>query len=120
MSSAARTEPFQVVTVSRLDYIEAAADAIRIATSGTKIRKQQPISEIASQLDPHGFVAHSSGLCRQHRAHLEGRALREGQPGGRPPRRNSIAGEPKRISAVEGVIVEDPRCRTFQIGCAEP
>jgi two-component system LytT family response regulator len=46
----------QVVPVSRLDYIEAADDAIRIATSGTKLRKQQPISEIASQLDPDRFV----------------------------------------------------------------
>jgi len=53
----------QVVPVSRLDYIEAADDAIRIATSGTKLRKQQPISAIASQLDPDRFV-------RIHRAYV--------------------------------------------------
>lgn len=53
----------QVIPVSRLDYIEAADDAIRIATSGTKLRKQQPISEIASQLDPDRFV-------RIHRAYV--------------------------------------------------
>jgi len=53
----------QVVPVSRLDYIEAAADAIRIATSGIKLRKQQPISEIATQLDPDRFV-------RIHRAYV--------------------------------------------------
>jgi two-component system LytT family response regulator len=53
----------QVVPVSRLDYIEAADDAIRIATSGTKLRKQQPISEIATQLDPDRFV-------RIHRAYV--------------------------------------------------
>jgi len=53
----------QVVPVSRLDYIEAADDAIRIATSGTKLRKQQPISEIAAQLDPDRFV-------RIHRAYV--------------------------------------------------
>jgi two-component system LytT family response regulator len=53
----------QVVPVSRLDYIEAADDAIRIATAGTKLRKQQPISEIATQLDPDRFV-------RIHRAYV--------------------------------------------------
>jgi two-component system, LytTR family, response regulator len=53
----------QVVPVSRLDYIEAADDAIRIATSGIKLRKQQPISEIAAQLDPDRFV-------RIHRAYV--------------------------------------------------
>jgi len=53
----------QVVPVSRLDYIEAADDAIRIATAGTKLRKQQPISEIAAQLDPDRFV-------RIHRAYV--------------------------------------------------
>lgn len=53
----------QVVSVSRLDYIEAADDAIRIATAGTKLRKQQPISEIAAQLDPDRFV-------RIHRAYV--------------------------------------------------
>lgn len=53
----------QVVPVSRLDYIEAADDAIRIATSGVKLRKQQPISEIATQLDPDRFV-------RIHRAYV--------------------------------------------------
>jgi len=53
----------QVVPVSRLDYIEAADDAILLATSGTKLRKQQPLSEIASQLDPDRFV-------RIHRAYV--------------------------------------------------
>jgi len=53
----------QVVPVSRLDYIEAADDAILLATSGTKLRKQQPISDIASQLDPDRFV-------RIHRAYV--------------------------------------------------
>jgi two-component system LytT family response regulator len=53
----------QVVPVSRLDYIEAADDAILLATSGVKLRKQQPISEIAAQLDPDRFV-------RIHRAYV--------------------------------------------------
>jgi len=53
----------QAVPVSRLDYIEAADDAILIATSGTKLRKQQPLSEIATQLDPDRFV-------RIHRAYV--------------------------------------------------
>ncbi|HEV7427022.1 MAG TPA: response regulator [Thermoanaerobaculia bacterium] len=53
----------QVIPVSRLDYIEAADDAIRIATAGVKLRKQQPISEIATQLDPDRFV-------RIHRAYV--------------------------------------------------
>jgi two-component system LytT family response regulator len=46
----------QVVPVSRLDYVEAADDAIRIATGGAKLRKQQTIGDLAQQLDPDRFV----------------------------------------------------------------
>jgi len=53
----------QVVPVSRLDYVEAADDAILIATGGIKLRKQQPIGELAAQLDPDRFV-------RIHRAYI--------------------------------------------------
>lgn len=53
----------QVVPVSRLDYAEAADDAIMIVTGGVKLRKQQPIGELAQQLDPDRFV-------RIHRAYL--------------------------------------------------
>jgi two-component system LytT family response regulator len=53
----------QVVPVSRLDYVEASDDAILIATGGTKLRKQQPIGELAAQLDPDRFV-------RIHRAYV--------------------------------------------------
>ncbi|MEA2338709.1 MAG: two-component system, LytTR family, response regulator [Thermoanaerobaculia bacterium] len=53
----------QVVPVSRLDFIEAADDAILLATAGTKLRKQQPISDLAAQLDPDRFV-------RIHRAYV--------------------------------------------------
>jgi two-component system LytT family response regulator len=53
----------QVVPVSRLDYVEASDDAILIATGGVKLRKQQPIGELAAQLDPDRFV-------RIHRAYV--------------------------------------------------
>ena len=53
----------QVVPVSRLDYVEAADDAIRIATGGVKLRKQQPIGELSAQLDSDRFV-------RIHRAYI--------------------------------------------------
>lgn len=53
----------QVVPVSRLDYVEASDDAILIATGGVKLRKQQPIGELAVQLDPDRFV-------RIHRAYV--------------------------------------------------
>ncbi|MEA2237512.1 MAG: two-component system, LytTR family, response regulator [Thermoanaerobaculia bacterium] len=53
----------QVVPVARLDYAEAADDAILIATGAAKLRKQQPIGELAEQLDPARFV-------RIHRAYL--------------------------------------------------
>ncbi|MEA2164394.1 MAG: two-component system, LytTR family, response regulator [Thermoanaerobaculia bacterium] len=53
----------QVVPVARLDYAEAADDAILIATGGTKLRKQQPIGELEQQLDPARFV-------RIHRGYL--------------------------------------------------
>jgi two-component system LytT family response regulator len=53
----------QVVPVSRLDYVEASDDAILIASGGVKHRKQQPIGELAQQLDPDRFV-------RIHRAYV--------------------------------------------------
>jgi two-component system, LytTR family, response regulator len=46
----------QVVPVSRIDYVEAADDAIIIVTTGMKLRKQQPIGELAAELDPDRFV----------------------------------------------------------------
>jgi two-component system, LytTR family, response regulator len=53
----------QVVPAARIDYIEAADDAILIATGAVKIRKQQPIGELAEELDPGRFV-------RIHRSYL--------------------------------------------------
>lgn len=52
-----------VVPVSRIDYIEAADDAIVITTGETKLKKQQPIGELAEELDPARFV-------RIHRSYL--------------------------------------------------
>ena len=46
----------QVIPAARVDYVEADDDAIVIATAGTKIRKQQPIGELAAELDPDRFV----------------------------------------------------------------
>lgn len=53
----------QVVPVSRIDYVEAADDAIVIATGGTKLHKQQPIGDLGEELDPARFV-------RIHRSYL--------------------------------------------------
>jgi two-component system LytT family response regulator len=53
----------QVIPVSRIDYVEAADDVIAIATGGTKLRKQQPIGDLAAELDPDRFV-------RIHRSYL--------------------------------------------------
>ena len=75
MASALRKKPLQrvvvrsddgsiqVVPVSRVDYIEAADDFIVIVTKGSKLRKQQPIGELAGELDPDRFV-------RIHRSYL--------------------------------------------------
>jgi two-component system LytT family response regulator len=52
-----------VVPVSRVDYVEADDDAIVIATAGRKLRKQQTLGEVASELDPDRFV-------RIHRSYL--------------------------------------------------
>jgi len=46
----------QVVPVARVDYVEAADDAIVIVTGGVKLKKQQPIGELARELDPDRFV----------------------------------------------------------------
>ena len=46
----------QVIPVARVDYVEAADDAILIVTGGTKLRKQQPIGDLARELDPDRFV----------------------------------------------------------------
>jgi two-component system LytT family response regulator len=53
----------QVVPVGRIDYIEADDDAVVIVTGGTRLRKQQPIGELAADLDPDRFV-------RIHRSYL--------------------------------------------------
>jgi two-component system LytT family response regulator len=52
-----------VVASSRIDYVEADDDAVHIATAGKKLRKQQPIGELAAELDPERFV-------RIHRSYL--------------------------------------------------
>ena len=53
----------EVVPVTRVDYVEADDDAIVIATAGKKLRKQQTIGDLASELDPDRFV-------RIHRSYL--------------------------------------------------
>jgi two-component system LytT family response regulator len=53
----------QVVPLARVDYVEAADDAVLVATAGTKLRKQQPIGDLAQQLDPNRFV-------RVHRSYI--------------------------------------------------
>jgi two-component system LytT family response regulator len=75
MAAKLRTKPLQrivvreedgaidVVPVSRVDYVEADDDAIVIATAGRKLRKQQPLGDLAAELDPDRFV-------RIHRSYL--------------------------------------------------
>ena len=53
----------QVIPAARIDYVEADDDAILVATGGAKIRKQQAIGDLASELDPGRFV-------RIHRSYL--------------------------------------------------
>jgi two-component system LytT family response regulator len=53
----------QVVPLARVDYVEAADDAVLVATAATKLRKQQPIGDLAQQLDPNRFV-------RVHRSYI--------------------------------------------------
>jgi two-component system LytT family response regulator len=75
LGSALRTKPLQrivvrgddgtiqVIAATRVDYVEADDDAIKIATAGTKIRKLQTIGDLAGELDPDRFV-------RIHRSYL--------------------------------------------------
>jgi two-component system LytT family response regulator len=53
----------QVIPATRVDYVEADDDAIKIATAGTKVRKLQTIGDLAGELDPDRFV-------RIHRSYL--------------------------------------------------
>jgi two-component system LytT family response regulator len=53
----------QVVPIGRIDYIEAADDAVVIVSGEARLRKQQPIGELAAELDPGRFV-------RIHRSYL--------------------------------------------------
>jgi two-component system LytT family response regulator len=46
----------QVIPVTRIDYVEAADDAIVIVAAGVKHRKQQAIGDLARELDPDRFV----------------------------------------------------------------
>ena len=58
----------QVVPVARIDYVEADDDAIVIHTAGTKLRKQQPIGDLAREPDPDRFVrVHRSVLLHIER-----------------------------------------------------
>jgi len=52
-----------VVPIGKVDFVEAADDTIVIATAGNRLRKQQPIGELAGDLDPTRFV-------RIHRSYL--------------------------------------------------
>ncbi len=45
-----------VLSAAKIDYVEAADDAVLIASAGTKLRKQQAIGDIAAELDPARFV----------------------------------------------------------------
>lgn len=75
LASALRAKPLQrivvknddgsihVVPVGKVDFIEAADDTVVIATGGNRLRKQQAIGELASDLDPMRFV-------RIHRSYL--------------------------------------------------
>lgn len=53
----------QVVPVSRIDYVEADDDALVVVTGGMRLRKQQPIGDLAAEVDPERFV-------RIHRSYL--------------------------------------------------
>lgn len=58
----------QVIPVARIDYVEADDDAIVIASGGAKHRKQQPIGDLARELDPDRFVrVHRSVLLNIER-----------------------------------------------------
>ena len=46
----------QVIPATRVDYVEAADDAIVIVAAGVKLRQQQPIGDLARDLDPERFV----------------------------------------------------------------
>jgi two-component system, LytTR family, response regulator len=52
-----------VVPAARVDYVEADDDAVQIITSGRRLRKQQPIGQLAAELDQERFV-------RIHRSYL--------------------------------------------------
>ena len=53
----------RVVPVSRVDYVEAADDAVVIVSGGERLRKQQSIGDLGGELDPARFV-------RIHRSYL--------------------------------------------------
>ncbi|MBV9496202.1 MAG: response regulator [Acidobacteria bacterium] len=53
----------QVVPVARVDYIEAADDAVVIVTAGQKLRKQQTLGDLERELEADRFV-------RIHRSYI--------------------------------------------------
>jgi two-component system, LytTR family, response regulator len=53
----------RVVPVSRVDYVEAADDAVVIVSGADRLRKQQAIGDLAGELDPARFI-------RIHRSYL--------------------------------------------------
>src|SRR3954451_17422364 len=86
----------------RLDYIEASDDEILLATSGTKLRKQQLISEIATQLDPDSFVRIHRGYVVNIERSKE-LSCTQRTAGSQSSRWNAATGKLERVSEVEGV-----------------
>ncbi len=58
-----RGSRIQVIPAARIDYVEAQDDYVVFVTGGEKVRKQQTLTRLASQLDPARFV-------RIHRSYL--------------------------------------------------
>ena len=96
-----------VLPVDKIDYVEAQDDYVAFKSDGKQYLKDQTLAAVEATLDPARFVRIHRSYHPQHRPHREGRAVREGQPDRDPERRHAPAGQPRRLRAAVGAVVDD-------------
>ena len=97
-----------VLPVDKIDYVEAQDDYVAFKSEGKQYLKDQTLGGAGGDARSRPLRPHPPVVHPEHRSHLEGRAVCEGQPHGDPPRRHPPAGEPRRLRAAVAVAVNEP------------
>ena len=96
-----------VLPVDTIDYVEAQDDYVAFKSEGKQYLKDQTLAAVEATMDPVTLRPDPSLVSAQHRPHRESRAVREGQPDRHPERRHASTGQPRRLRAAVGAVVDD-------------